>query len=662
MVVHSPFPAGLISHSIINMDVAANSIALFQTAYKAYQIISKAVEIEAEAIIWDVLMRVERTRFEVWGRTLGFLDAESGEIRDDGLITDLGMVLQIDSAQALVQDLLASIASVLEKFQKSAEKYELTPNTATANKRKDSSTASPRGQSGRKSKRVDALWKSTKSLMLHISLVINDESMIKNLIKNLAQLNDGLEKVLSLTQKVQATRALAAGVLPAYQTPEELDTFINSSDARGDGLGSEILDFSQKSNLLAHHHALLATARIKYRCVEMAVIDPNRSPPTSWHRPNDVTDVSTVKVDNYELPSELLKLRRIPQRAPEEVLWPDDVATYTASTEAPADVLVEWRQQSAISPGFSIPGEEMTQRRNLLVRLLHEASTIRAGSEYRVLDCLGYIKVTGRVEGEPTPVIGFISRVPYWADGSRLPISLHQLMQDAFQNNDSSITPSLRVRFQLAKQISSSLYQLQCSQWLHRNMCSSRVMFFYEKATRKLRIDSPFLTGLQYSRPDDQSPIDKERRFRSDGFNIQGDNWGSLGLYLHPDFSSPKARRYRRSDDIYSLGVILFEIAFWEPVEVFRNGSEKIPLTAEKILKVAKTELSAEVGEFYRDAVVKCLEGLRGDIRKEWLQPTDEELLEAQDYEGEYQGEDPEHGLEEDLLWKVVREIEKCVV
>lgn len=99
-------------------------------------------------------------------------------------------------------------------------------------------------------------------------------------------------------------------------------------------------------------------------------------------------------------------------------------------------------------------------------------------------------------------------------------------------------------------------------------------------------MDSPLLVGLQYSRPDDQQindqSIDTEndplRSNISEGFSIGHKSANPLGYtakgiprgntdcetlvslehYLHPNLRKKGSRRYRRSDDVYSLGVIIF--------------------------------------------------------------------------------------------------------
>lgn len=80
---------------------------------------------------------------------------------------------------------------------------------------------------------------------------------------------------------------------------------------------------------------------------------------------------------------------------------------------------------------------------------------------------------------------------------------------------------------------------------------------------------------------------------------------------------------------------------------------------AKRILRAAKKDLAADVGEIYQQAVVTCLKGLRSAVCS-----FEDSCVgsEADGYDGIYRGEDPEYGLESDLLWKVVRQLEKLLV
>lgn len=117
-----------------------------------------------------------------------------------------------------------------------------------------------------------------------------------------------------------------------------------------------------------------------------------------------------------------------------------------------------------------------------------------------MLDCLGWFT---RDLGRARHLVGFACKLPTWADKSRPPVSLFTLIKNAKEDGGSS-TPSLRTRFCLARALAQAVYHLQCSQWLHRTLGSHQIIFFYDAESADLRLDAPFLSGLQHSRPDDQ--------------------------------------------------------------------------------------------------------------------------------------------------------------
>jgi len=596
-----------------NMEVlgaVSAGFGLFNNCLHAYRLVSEAIEVHDEASKWDVLMRIERTRFEVWGRTVGFLDEKTGDEQESPESTvgmmKLDVSLQADAIRTLVIDIMKSICKTLQDFEGTKQQYSLGPKPG----------ASTATQPGTTKSKVGKLLKSTQTFSRHLKLVILDKGKVKELLNTLLLFNNGLENLLSLPQKIQAAKALASGVLSSYQTSKKLDVVLATQTS-------------------AQNTVFSATTEVKRQCLEL-------------HSGDDLFDASdslSTTVKSQRLDLDCLVLERVPRKAAKDVLWPHTSVSWKPSDNSSQQrVLVEWRSRRPVSPGFVIPEDQLELRWNMLVQLLHDTATKPQAEGYLTLDCLGYLETTGRSDGEEQDIVGFVSRFPEWAEQSRDPVSLYQLLSRAFTADSPGSVPSLGQRFMIAQRVSTALYQLQCSQWLHRNLCSNHIVFFHDKATGELRLDEPRLIGLQYSRPDDQNARDGRKAQISEGFS----DFGSLEPYMHPKVKS-RSSRFRRSYDIYSLGIILFEIAFWEPAEEYSRPD------GPRVMETTKVELAAEVGERYSEAVLACLTGFRG---AESLEAEDDETP----YDGSYNGEDPEFGLESDLLWKVVRQIEKCVV
>ena len=635
------------------MDPATGAISLFQACLQGYRVISQAVEVGSDSILWDVLMRIELTRFEVWGRELGFLDEKTGKEKSPdevkGLV-DLADVLRIESARNLVRDILTWLKKLLDEFKQAASWYNLQPN-ATPTK---AVTEKKKRKMHRFEMYAAKVWKSSKDFTMRLLLVINDKDKMKELLKNLKACNDGLENVLSVSQRALVAKALPSKVLEDYDDPEQLGVFTTPGPGRVEAPGrptEEPPRYEEGPSDPRDHRLLTETAKVKSLCI----------------RHVNVNERATLA--RYQLQPENFYLPTKPRKPSQEGIWPITEGQYQFYQNSFGPVVLEWRAPDPLNIASRMGDENLVQRRSMVVDLLHRTSKLTAAN-YRVLDCFGWFESSGQMsDGSSCVVVGFASKFPPWADVGRKPVTLNTLLTTSFESDEPGNVPSLRMRFLLARDIAEAVYQLQCSRWLHRTLSSHQILFFYDEATTELRYDSPHLIGLQYSRPDDQrDPADTSERMHSEG---QLNDWDSYGIYLHPGLSEGRGRRYRRSDDIYSLGMILFEIAFWEPVDAFGKSAGRNRIKADitrakrDILKAARAELDAEVGPVYQQVVLSCLEGLREEKAPQQVQmPPYQRPQEGMgyDYDGVYRGEDPEYGLESEVLWRVVRELEKCRV
>ena len=293
-----------------------------------------------------------------------------------------------------------------------------------------------------------------------------------------------------------------------------------------------------------------------------------------------------------------------------------------------------------------------TDRFNQISSLLYNTSLVAVHSAYRILPCHGYIRHTGHLAGTPTPLVGFLFSFPTWADPGTLPVPLHTILSESYAS-EKATAPALGVRLSLAKQLALSLYSLQCARWLHRKLSNRNVIFFRSKETETLDLSRAFLSGFSSSRPDDQLVYGPSEANGWKGYDI---------AYVHPTQLSSAGRRYRRSDDVYALGILLLEIAFWEPSQVFERkgmaairGLSNVSEVSSTIMSVAVEELPAEMGERYRDVVMGCLSGIRGRRpERGWKN--------GEWYDGKNDKGDREAGLEVDFFWNVIRELENIRV
>ncbi|KAM3064637.1 hypothetical protein ACMFMG_007578 [Clarireedia jacksonii] len=229
--------------------------------------------------------------------------------------------------------------------------------------------------------------------------------------------------------------------------------------------------------------------------------------------------------------------------------------------------------------------------------------------EFRVPQCLGYL----HDENEENPRFGFVFQVPVGIPTSAVPKSLFQLLADK--------PPSIGVRATLAREISMGLFYLHAVNWLHKGLRSTKVLFFSNH--NLVSYTMPYISGFEYSRPDDQSMT---TRTAPDDLE-----WG---VYCHPNYQGRNKQLFRKSFDIYSMGIILFEIAYWKRAEeilgfdngasspMARSGSRYRKSKLSDLKNIQNRLLHAEpellehvrvtMGDRYHHAVRTCIEGLQG--------------------------------------------------
>ena len=170
--------------------------------------------------------------------------------------------------------------------------------------------------------------------------------------------------------------------------------------------------------------------------------------------------------------------------------------------------------------------------------------------------------------------------------------------------------PSLTDRISLAHKISTCILYLHAVNWLHKGLRSDIIIFLpTDPSANKPAIDQPYVTGFEYARPD------RDGETTTSGVEVND----YVMLFVHPDYQGSDAKgTYRKTFDIYSLGIILLEIAYWKCIEdilgMDMNYATPVELKGirERLLQPGSEYLAylkADLGDRYYTAVKSCIDG-----------------------------------------------------
>ena len=223
------------------------------------------------------------------------------------------------------------------------------------------------------------------------------------------------------------------------------------------------------------------------------------------------------------------------------------------------------------------------------------------------------------------------------ADGA--PTTLHQRLLLSSAAADADPAPPLRARVALAQELAAALFFLHAVSWLHKSLRSECVLLFPATGDggggmggEEIDYARPCVSGFQFARPDDRGITGTAAPDTAD--------WA---VYCHPDYldlgrmdkmmgkgdkatekgdkaeeneetekKKTKRKGFRRSFDIYSLGIVLLEIAYWKPADQILGPELETVMDRLLVSEPALLQhVRSTMGDRYHSAVKACIEGLK---------------------------------------------------
>jgi hypothetical protein len=579
-------------------------ISIFQSCVHTYKALNNALGMQHAVEGMDLELRIEEMKLRIWGRGRGICDDINEETESVVVDPDLRAVqlrhddvLHIPGMRPLIYQTLKRMYEVLASCRQLAEKYVGSKTAIPATEVEQESASAP-SSNGNLVAKTDKRSKFAR-LQDKFRWAARDRQVFREMLKELTSLNNGLGNLLPRDDTDALFRSLVSEII---HSNEDLKTVIYASV--GDSKVSTVLRLRQNNMTNLSESIPLPPAET----------------------PAGVTDTETSQY--------LISISSFPDfEEPRVSITPGSntpnfrsLHDYQPPTGPEPEsrrekVLIEWRSRRAESEKSKISADELARRYGHIVCVLQQ--TAASSDEYRILNCLGFCRSYARLpDGSAYPIVGFVYRLPVNAASHAPPITLRKVIGDAFASAELQI-PNLEDRYHLARALATSLHQLHCAGWIHRKFSSYNILFFFDKANGKVNVKRPYLCGWQYARPDGtDATMDK---LVSEGTTLAK---GDLDMYVHParlhrnEFTG--VPRFRKSYDIYSLGVVLMEIAFWEPIIAFTSLDDRKKIESFLVRvndygtewtaamhAAAEEELGPEMGTPYRDAVLSCLNDLR---------------------------------------------------
>lgn len=214
--------------------------------------------------------------------------------------------------------------------------------------------------------------------------------------------------------------------------------------------------------------------------------------------------------------------------------------------------------------------------------------------EFRSPQCMGYCQGPQGSNAK----YGLVYEWPTESDSTNIEfVSLRQLLA-SFKR-----PPTLNTRVAIAKMMAASLLYLHAVNWVHKDIRSENILFA-SGPDHSIDLTRPLLSGFEFSRPAVPEAVTVTHQFSREH-----------DLYRHPDLLRVDASRSLKSHDIYSLGLVLAEIALWQPVEDIAQievRRRELPTVRARILSEKLHVLESideRAGWTYTDVVRDCVQG-----------------------------------------------------
>lgn len=551
---------------------------------------------------------MEQQRLYAWSEASGLLDADT---KDREKILDSNI---FNMHRQVVLDLLLQTKCLFDEFialQKRHKNLETVddPEAVVTSPEKDAKQANfPMTQRKRdviKKIMTDLVSASTSissKTLIRLRWISFDKEAFERLLSKFSVLNDNMTGMLDRSLQLEIRHTVSdtnRGVLLLHEKVADIGHLVMA-------LRSELKMQSPGPTRLNQKVAAESLRQFS-RLAQFKAFNENIDIGTTGLRFIDEAAANFIHVSkSQEKPNLRLPRHKITSEGEDSRCM-----AYLETAEGKKQVWIEWKEYNETLP---LPGSlskaDVVNRVHKLAALLNHSPKPES---FCTPHCLGFFDRAESNNSQEADAwnmqrLGLVFERPSDSalDPRLPPVSLRDLL-----GAKGARRPRVTERVKVAHALSNCLLYLHAVNWLHKGIRSHNILFWRFAKTGEADYARPVLSGFDYARPsgsDEMTEIPSAEDIEQD-------------LYRHPltqQSSSGMRERSNKSFDIYSLGVVLVELAHWKTIDdILDINLKKRSVNAEKARHVRRellgqdrlSELGAFMGEKFEEATRKCLAG-----------------------------------------------------
>ncbi|KAL2165775.1 hypothetical protein VTG60DRAFT_3835 [Thermothelomyces hinnuleus] len=584
------------------MEIASGVLSLtwdvFDSAVRTFKFITALVEMPREYEQYRLQLIIEYNRLLAWGKAAGLVDVPEG--------STLGTTLGADGIELVA--IVARIQWLLSEFRELNARYgnELPQSSRYGGEGDDKgadeqptdidilkevSSLAVSYEAKKKERRhlrgtnhirefFEKAGRNTKDIVTHparVRWIAIDKEAFGALLKDLHALTERLHELLRTYREGQIDDIMAKTYREMILTRNDVQDLRDMLAAVTSLISTSA---GTRKNKEAHPNdrTLQGLVQLKKlsRTSETILAQLKRDTKFDIHQNRSDLGITVRQYTDSDL-SEEFTWNETEVENPEFLPRPRGIL---ATGEGDIPVWLEWRGLGDVPPN-SLKDKESALRTVALAEMLH----LPKPPSLHVPDCVGYFDDRD-VSGADR--YGWFFKMPEGSDYDTRVVSLYEILGNA------RLKPSLSQRVAMASKLCSTVLNLHAVNWLHKGIFSDNVVFFFngeqeegkegeggvsKRSTGRAGLDyepeKPILSGFEFSRPDGTETTARD-------VDIVWD------LYRWPGIQrqTPTERNSKKTYDLYSLGLVLLEIAHWEKLGTLMHlgvkargskGAEKLP-------------------------------------------------------------------------------------